>query len=237
MRRLGQIIGNYDNSNSLGSRFRARRSAPLRRMIETVHAEKGQVKILDVGGMENYWDILGPSYLAQYRVKIDLLNLKGAIRPIKRPENFTTVEGDGCKLPFPDNSYDICHSNSVIEHVGNWQAKVAFAAETTRVAPRYFHQTPNFWFPWEPHQSMAFYHWLPAPTQLWIARHYRLGWAQSEAKTVNDGMWTVEHASMLNRAMVDSLFPNAKIVVEHFLGLPKSFVAFAAPQGGDHQGA
>ena len=225
MLRIGQIIGDYDNPNSLGSRFRMRRSAPLRRLIETVFAEKGRVRILDVGGMEYYWDMLGVDYLAQHQVTIDLLNLKDDIRPIKRPEYFAAVEGDGCNLPFADNAYDICHSNSVIEHVGNWHAKVAFARETTRVAARYFHQTPNFWFPWEPHQSMAFYHWLPAPTQLWIARHYRLGWARAKADTVTDGMWAVEHASMVNRAMFDSLFPNAKIVVERFLGLTKSFVA------------
>jgi hypothetical protein len=38
-------------------------------------------------------------------------------------------------------------------------------------------------------------------------------------------MWAVEHASMLCRSMVDSLFPDAEILVEHFVGLPKSFVA------------
>ncbi len=225
MRRIGQIIGDYDNPNSLGSRFRARRSAPLRRLIETVHAEKGGVRILDVGGMEYYWEMLGEAYLARHNVHIDLLNLKGDIRPIKNEQRFNAVEGDGCDLPFADNSYDICHSNSVIEHVGNWHNKVAFARETTRVAPHYFHQTPNFWFPWEPHQSMAFYHWLPAPMQLGIARNYRLGWAKSKAETVTDGMWAVEHASMLDRAMFDSLFPNAKIIVERLVGYPKSFVA------------
>ena len=225
MRRIGQIIGDYDNPNSLGSRFRMRRSAPLRRLIETVFAEKGRVRILDVGGMEYYWDMLGHDYLEKHQVRIDLLNLEGDIRPVKNPAFFNVVEGNGCHLPFPDAAYDICHSNSVIEHVGNWQAKVAFAKETTRVAPRYFHQTPNFWFPWEPHMSMAFYHWMPAPVQLWIARNYRLGWSKTRAETVTDGMWAVEHASMLNRAMFDSLFPKAEIIVEHFVGLPKSFVA------------
>lgn len=228
MKRLGQIIGDYDNPNSLGSRFRARRSAPLRAMIETCHAEHGAVRILDVGGMEYYWDMLGPDYLAKHRVHVTLLNLPGDIRPIAQPEFFSSMEGDGCRLPFADRAFDICHSNSVIEHVGSWANKVAFAAETTRVAPRYFHQTPNFWFPWEPHQSMAFYHWLPAPTQLWIAQHYRLGWAKSKAATITDGMWTVEHASMLNRSMMDGLFPNATILVERFVGLTKSFVAVRA---------
>ncbi|AVT80746.1 methyltransferase domain-containing protein [Rhodopseudomonas palustris] len=227
MRSIGQIIGDYDNPNSLGSKFRRRRSAPLRRMIEAVYAETGAVRILDVGGMEYYWDMLGADYLAQHKVSIDLLNLKDDIRPVKNPEFFRAIEGNGCELPFPDNAYDICHSNSVIEHVGNWHNKLSFARETTRVAPRYFHQTPNFWFPWEPHQSMAFFHWLPAPMQLWIARHHRLGWANSKAQTVTDGMWAVEHASMLDRTMVDSLFPNAKIIVEHFVGLPKSFVAIS----------
>jgi hypothetical protein len=54
MLRLAERVGNYTDPNSMGSKMRRRRSAPLRRMIEAVYARQGQVSILDVGGMEYY---------------------------------------------------------------------------------------------------------------------------------------------------------------------------------------
>jgi len=221
---LAQRIGNYDNPNSLGSKFRLRRSKPLRDMIERIFAEKGAVSILDVGGMEYYWNLFPPEFLASHKVRIMLLNLPDDLRPVARPEFLETHEGDGCALPFSDRHFDICHSNSVIEHVGNWRRKVEFAREVTRVAQHYFHQTPNFWFPWEPHFGMPIYHWLPEPIQLQIACKRKLGWTPA-ASNITDGMEVVEHASMLNRRMVSYLFPDAQIFQERFLGLTKSFIA------------
>ncbi len=221
---IAQIIGNYDNPTSLGSKFRRRRSAPLKHMIEGVFVEKSAVSILDVGGMKYYWDMFPKEFLAAHKVKITLLNLIDDIRPIKRPEFLEAYEGDGCALPFPNDHFDICHSNSVIEHVGNWHRKVSFAHEMTRVAPHYFHQTPNFWFPWKPHFGMPIYHWLPDPVKLSIARRRKMGWWQ-RADTVMDGMIRVEHASLLNRHMMTCLFPQARLVEERFLGMTKSFVA------------
>jgi hypothetical protein len=48
-------------------------------------------------------------------------------------------------------------------------------------------------------------------------------------------MWAVEHASMMCRSMVDSLFPEAEIIVEHSIGLPKSFVAVRQQDGCRHR--
>ena len=221
---LAQIIGNYDNPNSIGSKLRRRRSGPLRRMIEDISAEQGKVSILDVGGMEYYLDLFPREFYLEHNVRITLLNLLDDIRPVAHPDYIDACEGDGCALPFADDHFSICHSNSVIEHVGNWHRKVCFAEEITRVAPRYFHQTPNFWFPWEPHFGFPIYHWLPDPVKLSIARSRRLGWWQ-RADTVMDGMVRVEHASLLNRHMMTYLFPNAELVEERLFGMTKSFVA------------
>ena len=58
------------------------------------------------------------------------------------------VVADGCHLPFADDAFDMAFSNSVIEHVPDHEA---FSRELARVGRSYYVQTPNKWFPIEPH--------------------------------------------------------------------------------------
>lgn len=225
---VAQYIGNYDDPRSIGSSFRRKRSAPLVDLIESCFKQKGEVRLLDVGGMEKYWNIVDADWLASRRVRIVLSNLPDDLLPLARPDIFEEHEGDGCALRYEDDSFDIFHSNSTIEHVGTWSRKTAFAREARRIAPAYFVQTPNFWFPWEPHFGMPLFHWAPEPTKLWLARTFSLGWNQ-KAPDIDDGMRQVEYASLLTRGMMEHLFPDATIIPEKFFGLNKSFVATRRP--------
>ena len=71
------------------------------------------------------------------------------------------LQGDGCALPFPDGSFDIVHSNAVIEHVGGRDMQEAFVREALRVGRRVFLTTPNRFFPVEVHTRLPLVHWLP----------------------------------------------------------------------------
>lgn len=193
-------------------------------MIEAVFKERGAVSILDLGRLESYWNIVDKDYLVAHKVTILLLNLPDDVMPVKRADIFKTESGDGCALAFPDNSFDICHSNSVIEHVGSWRNKEAFALEVTRVAKMYFYPTPNYWFPWEPQFGFPIFHWLPEPLRLWIVRHYALGW-QARANDVKESMKIMEYASLLNYDMFSFLYPDAEIKRERLLGITRSFTA------------
>lgn len=222
--RLAKQIANYDRQDSLGSSFRARRVLPLLRMIESAFAVHGEVRIIDVGGTRAYWGIVPRRFLEDKSVTVTLVNLPGTFAT-GRSGPFEFVAGDGCDLSmFGDRSFHIAHSNSVLEHVGDWTRMQAFADQITRVADAYFVQTPNFWFPIEPHCMTPFFHWLPMPVRLWLVSHFQLGhWKR--AGCADEARQIVDSARLLSRRRFQELFRDARIVTERLAGLPKSFVA------------
>jgi len=130
-------------SSSTLSHFRKKRARYIRDLIDAIHAEKGSCSILDIGGIEDYWNVVGIEYLNSKNVRIELINMEKHPPP-RDTSIFSVQRGDGCSLPYHDNSFDLVHSNSVIEHVGDWTHKVAFSTECRRISPRYYVQTPNF---------------------------------------------------------------------------------------------
>jgi hypothetical protein len=214
----------YRDPRSLASRIRKRRLQPLVRLIEGCHAKHGPVRILDLGGTEVYWGLLPEGVLDASDVQVTLVNVPGAVPP-PAGGRFRFVEGDACDLrQFPDGAFDIVHSNSVIEHVGDWPRMVAFAREVRRLAPCYFVQTPNFWFPIEPHWMVPAFHWLPAPVRVQLFMHFDLGHAR-RTDNVGAAVLLVEHARLLDRRMFKFLFPDAQHITERLLGMAKSLVA------------
>jgi hypothetical protein len=74
--------------------------------------------------------------------------------------------GDGCALPFEDDSFDYVVSNAVIEHVGGPDRARLMLSESQRVARLgAFHTTPDRWFPIEVHTQVPLLHWLPRDRQ------------------------------------------------------------------------
>jgi len=106
------------------------------------------------------------------------------------------VFGDGRKLEFSDNHFDIVFSNAVVEHVGGEDKQRQFIHELVRVSKKTFITTPNHWFPLEAHTLIPFAHWLPQKMTFWVYR--KLGreyWAD------------VNHLNLLTPKRFVSLFP------------------------------
>lgn len=221
---LAKWFSNYDSQKSVGSKLRKRRIGPLLEMIEAVFKENGSVNLIDLGGTDKYWGILSRQYLSNHHVNITIVNLPGTAMP-EDYGPFSFVEADACNLTgFDDKSFHIAHSNSVVEHVGDWVRMVEFAEELTRVSKQYFVQTPNYWFPMEPHCMTPFFHWLPKPMKLWLVSNFQLGhWRK--AASIDEAVRIVESACLLNKKMFQALFEDATVLTERFFGLPKSFIA------------
>ncbi|MDP3876885.1 MAG: methyltransferase domain-containing protein [Methylobacter sp.] len=221
---FAKSLSNYDNQKSVGSKLRAKRIVPLLEMMEAVFNENGSVSIIDIGGTEKYWGIIPKQYIDEYNVNITIVNLPGTAMS-EDHEPFKFIEADGCDLSeFPDESFHIAHSNSVVEHVGDWVRMVQFTKEISRISKKYFVQTPNYWFPVEPHCMTPFFHWLPKPTRLWLVSHFQLGhW--SKATSIDEAVRIVEGARLLNKKMFQGLFLDANLLTENLFFMPKSFIA------------
>lgn len=214
------VARTYLDPRSLSFRFRKTRFVHVEALVNGIVARKGACRILDIGGTEYYWEIAG-NFLERAPVEIDLINLE----PVRTTKpRVRSLAGDATRLDDADNSYDLVHSNSVIEHVGDWDAMVRMAANVRRLAPSYYLQTPNFWFPYEPHFRFPMFHWLPEQVRCRLLMHLNLGFG-GRRHSVDAAMRGVQSARMLDRMQVATLFPDAEIRHERVLGLTKSFMA------------
>jgi hypothetical protein len=207
--------------SGVNARFRARRFARFMTLLDAVVAERGRARIVDLGGTAAYWTAVEPLWAGR-PVEITLVNLAEQPVPDAR---FVSVAGDCRDLSrWADLAFDIVHSNSVIEHVGRWADMRAFAREARRLAPRHFVQTPNFWFPLEPHFKTPFFHWLPEPVRIALVRRFALG-AFPRAGTIEDAQRFIEDSTLLDARRFAALFPGSAIERERVLGLTKSLIA------------
>lgn len=226
---LAERIGNYSSPSSLGSRLRRKRIGRLLEMIVDVVQRQGRCSVLDVGGTRHYWQIVPEEFWRRYAVSVVIANIDpGRIGCSEGP--FSYARADACDLPYPDRSFDLLHSNSVIEHVGDWDRQAAFAREVARIGTGYFVQTPNYWFPWEPHFGMPGFQFLPTPLQVALIMSRRRGWQQRTA-TIDGAMRSIESCRLLDERRFRALFPDAELVRERLLGLTKSLIAVRRPPG------
>jgi 2-polyprenyl-3-methyl-5-hydroxy-6-metoxy-1,4-benzoquinol methylase len=129
--------------------------------------------------------------------------------------NVEVGQADGTRLPFADREFPVVFSNSVIEHVPK-ELQQAFASEVRRVSERYYVQTPNKWFPIEPHYQLPLVQFLPERLMKALNRRFSFGWREK-------GRW--EPIKLLSARELQRLFPDAEIHRERVLGLTKSLMA------------
>lgn len=196
--------------------LRRRRFAWLRELIAPVPRP---VRILDVGGTEAFWRAMGLE--AGDGVSVMILNLTEQPEPAP---HVSSVVGDARDLSrFADAEFDLVFSNSVIEHVGSLEDQRRMAHEVRRVGRRFFVQTPNRYFPIEPHFVFPLFQFLPLAWRAFLVRHLRLGFVP-RISDPTEARARVASIRLLTRAELAELFPGAAIRRERVLGLTKSFV-------------
>jgi hypothetical protein len=214
----------YKNTQSIEFSFRAKRFEEIRKIIQEIIDEKGHADILDLGGSEKYW-LIGADFIRANRHRLKFTIINPEIQESSNSSLFNFMAGDACDPAlFEGRRFDFVHSNSVIEHVGDLEQMRRFAKNTRRLGDRYYLQTPNFWFPYEPHFRFPGFQWLPAGVRAWLMTKRNFGFfaRQTDRK---EARYHVDSIRLLSTGEVRRLFPDAKIKREWLFGLPKSIMA------------
>ena len=179
---------------------------------------------MDVGGTEIYWERMG---LDTNNIVVTLLNLE---HHKTNKDNFVSIKGDATNLSsFKDNHFDIVYSNSVIEHLFTFDNQKLMASEIMRVGKAYYVQTPNYYFPIEPHWLFPFFQFFPFKVKVFLTKNFNLGhYKKSTSKEA--AIIRVSEVKLLTEKQMKELFPNGKVYRETFLGFLKSITMYHFPK-------
>jgi Methyltransferase domain len=214
----------YKNKKSIEFNFRAKRFETIRKIIEEILDKQGYCRVLDLGGSEKYW-LIGEDFIKANSDRLHFTVINSEVQESMNPSLFTFSVGDACDPHlFAGKTFDFVHSNSVIEHVGDENAMRIFAENTRRLGKRYYMQTPNYWFAYEPHFRFAGFQWLPASVRAFIMTKMRLGFFARQT-SYREAKWHVNSIRLLSTRRVAKLFPEAQIIHEKVFGLSKSIMA------------
>jgi len=206
----------YRQYSSLIRQFRKKR---MKKFLKFMAPKEDEI-ILDVGGTSYNWKLI------DINNQVVLLNLKP---PTKKPDrkdkdtNLSYVTGDATKMKYAESEFDICFSNSVIEHVGSIEKQKQFAKEVMRVGKKMWIQTPAKTFFFEPHYLTVYLHWLPKKYQKRLIRYFSMWGILSKPNQlkIND---LVNRTRLLTYKELIVIFPNCSIIKERFMFMTKAYI-------------
>ena len=207
------------NPDSIISKVRKKRCKLLLALIHTI--DNDSIRVLDVGGTLTFWEICG--FMGVRKCEITLLNLSKFEVPYKY-KYIKSVQGNGTDMRnYKDKEFDLVVSDSVIEHVGDYENQKKMAKEIQRVGKRYFVQTPNFFFPIEPHFLFPFFQFLPLSVKTLLLTYFSCGGRQP-TKDPEKSKIIAKSIRLLKKREIKQLFPGGIILKEKLYGMTNSFI-------------
>ncbi len=175
-----------------------------------------RLHVIDLGGLSAFWSGVDP-----HPRRVTVVNLQ----PDEPGADWIDcVQADACTSRLAPA--DLVVSNSLIEHVGGAAQRRALADNVRRLAPRHWVQTPNRYFPIEPHWLFPGFQFLPLRARTEVAFRWKRGHiraaSRQEARTEAAGV------ELLTARQLRALFPDSEIWRERFAGMTKSIVAVKA---------
>ena len=221
-------------------------------MLAETFPNFAEMRVVDLGGEVASWAAapLMPKSLT-------LLNFgtesdQNAKTEIYRDTPIESITGDACTPPEAlfEREFDLVYCNSVIEHVGGHYRRVQLADTVHRLAPHHWVQTPNRYFPVEPHFVAPGFQYLPTGLRAKALKHWPMGNVQNATDSL---IWPETAVEAERSAAVDDqpladlplyhsvksvmsfellsptelmyYFPQSTLLRERLAGLTKSLVA------------
>jgi hypothetical protein len=179
------------------------------------------ISIADIGGTIDFWKKT-PIYKNK-NYHITIINLTKD----KKNKYIKQIKSDGRYLEnIKNKKYDICFSNSTIEHLSAWQDQQKMANQIKRIAKYYFIQTPNYYFPIEPHYHLPLFQFLPKKIKILLIENLKLS-GRGSAKNKKQIIKNIDSISLLKYQQLIKLFPESAVKKERFCGLTKSFMVYS----------
>lgn len=204
--------------------FRRRRG----QLLTKTFPELASYRVCDLGGSRHFWLSAAlehqPKRVEVLNITMDAINEAGVGPGEAASDDFLFEIYDGADIPREPDFYDLLICNSVLEHVPP-DDRVELAKEMMRVAPRLFVQTPAKGFLVDPHFLMPLVHWVPRRFGRRLARISPWRFLSHADRMGTDEYF--DHTQLLGKRELARLYPGATIVVEWFLGMPKSYVVVA----------
>jgi hypothetical protein len=205
----------HTTPRSLGARARLKRWNLLLQRYPAVT----DWRVIDLGGTPDAW--LAAPVRPQHVLIVNLQRFENV------PEWMSSIPADACDLPAEVHAvtYDLVYSNSVIEHVGGHDRRELFAANVRALAPRYWVQTPNRYFPIEPHWMFPAMQFFPKRARASVIRHWDPRRTRGSLRSRESALAEASSVELLTKTELEYYFPDATILRERFSGMTKSFVA------------
>jgi SAM-dependent methyltransferase len=195
-------------------------------------------RLLDLGGGDGS---LAARIVRRVPLEVTVADLASAdgAGALTRGFRHVVLDPDG-RLPIGAGDFDYVLCNSVLEHATlpkdrcvatarvaqeEWRrearaAQRRFADRIRALAPSYFVQTPHRHFPVDAHLQLPLVQYLSHDALCRLVQFTERYWIKSCQGIVD---W-----DLLTPAEVAALFPDGRVRVERFAGVPKSIVAWRA---------
>ena len=226
MRGVGGVLRKYllynanqTNENSLSSKFRKKR---FEFFNEYCLKLTKPLRILDIGGSDYYWKGLG--FTDDENYKIEIMNIED--QNTESLKNISFIKKDVRDLgDIKDSEYDLVYSNSMIEHLNEFEEQRKLANEIMRIGKNYFIQTPNYYFPVEPHFLLPFFQFLSDDMKTKLVSNFNLGWFEKQTDIVKARELAIS-VRLLTEKELKEIFPGCEVYKEKYFLFNKSYIAF-----------
>lgn len=223
------MISDSNDKDSASARARARRVRLFAAALDGIYTRRGAargLRILDIGGTIGFWR-MNAAYIPSHLVReIEVVNLPPIKEQDVRIDGLRIISYEGNALDarsLRSDHYDVVHSNSVIEHVGNLSAQKAFGDNVRALGDYHFIQTPCRTFPIEPHFYFPFYALFPLSVRGFLHRHLNLGFVGREKDWLLSRI-RCEETRLLTRNELAHIFPESECLAERMFLMVKSWM-------------